>query len=252
MSAAVPIRVALVTGASSGIGRATAITFAQAGARVVIAARRREESEQVVQFILQQGGEAIFVPTDVSKADEVRHLIEATVETFGRLDYACNNAAIEGEPAKITECPEEAWDQVIDINLKGIWLSMKYEIPEMLKANGGAIVNISSVNGFRGAARFAPYAASKHGVIGLTKSVAKEFALQNIRVNCVCPGSIYTPMIERVDGGPPAPDSWRINMTPMRRIGQPEEIANAVLWLCSDAASYVTGHSMVVDGGFMA
>ncbi len=244
--------VALVTGGNSGIGRATALAWAREGARVVIAARRIRECEEVVEHIKRIGGEALSVQTDVAKPTDVEALIKKTIEAFGRLDWSCNNAGIEGTRGSITECTEEDWDRVIDINLKGVWLCMKYEISQMLKQEGGAIVNVSSVNGFIGTAGFAPYAASKHGVIGLTKSAAKGYAKEGIRVNVICPGSIDTPMIERVDGGPVLPDSWRIGRTPMGRIGTPEEIAEAVVWLCSEKASYVTGHSMIVDGGLLA
>ncbi len=245
--------VALVTGASAGIGRATAIAFARAGANVVIAARRIPESEEMVATIQQEGGDALCVPTDVSHATAVQRLIETTLATYGRLDWACNNAAIEGIRATTTDYPEALWDQVITVNLKGVWLCLKYKIAAMMRTGeGGAIVNIASANGLRGAAGFAPYAASKHGVIGLTKSVAKEYAHAGIRINAICPGAIATPMLERLDGGPPAPDSWRLAQTPLGRIGQPEEIAQAVVWLCSPAASYVTGQSLGVDGGLMA
>ncbi len=243
--------VALVTGGNSGIGRATAVAWAREGARVVIAARRLRECEEVVEQIKKTGGEALSVQTDVASAAEVEALIRKAVEVFGRLDWSCNNAGVEGTKSPITECTEEDWDRVIDINLKGIWLCMKHEISQMLKQGGGAIVNISSVNGFIGSAALAPYAASKHGVIGLTKSAAKGYAKDGIRVNTICPGSIDTPMIERLDGGPVLPDSWRITRTPMGRIGTPAEIAEAVVWLCSEKASYVTGHSMIVDGGLL-
>lgn len=252
MSESLTAPVALVTGGSSGIGKATAIAFANAGAKTIIAARRIKESEEVVETIREAGREAIFVQTDVSKHDDVRRLMEKVIETYGRLDWACNSAAIEGGNASIVAYPEELWDQVIDINLKGVWLCMKYEITEMIKVGGGAIVNISSISGFAGSPGFAPYVASKHGVIGLTKSAAREYGTSGIRINAICPGSVNTPMIERVDGGPLTPDSWRINRPPLKRIGNPEEIANTVLWLCSNAASYVTGASLVVDGGLIA
>jgi NAD(P)-dependent dehydrogenase (short-subunit alcohol dehydrogenase family) len=244
--------VALVTGASSGIGRATAIAFAREGMRVILAARRIRESEAVVKTIREAGGEATFIQTDVSKAAEVERLIEQTIATYGRLDYACNNAGIEGTAASILDTSEEQWDQVLDINLKGPWLCMKYQIPELLKAGGGAIVNISSVSAFWGADDHAPYTASKSGLVGLTRAVAKEFAAAGLRINVICPGSIYTPMIERLDGGPVTPDSWRIQMTPMKRVGDPEEIASTVLWLCSNGASYMTGQTLIVDGGLLA
>lgn len=244
-------RVALVTGASSGIGRATAIAFAKAGAKVVLAARRIQESEEVVEMIKQAGGDAIFCQTDVSKADEVKRLIERTVDTYGRLDWACNNAAIEGALANVTDCTEENWNEVININLTGMWLCMKYELIQMLKDSAGAVVNISSVNAFFGSSDMPAYTASKHGIIGLTKSAANEYGKSGIRINAVCPGSIYTPMLERVDGGPVTPESGR-NKVPLRRVGNPEEIANTVVWLCSSGASYITGHSMVVDGGWLS
>jgi NAD(P)-dependent dehydrogenase (short-subunit alcohol dehydrogenase family) len=220
--------------------------------RVVLAARRIRESEEVVKTIRESGGEATFIQTDVSKAADVERLIQHTIATYGRLDYACNNAAIEGTPASILDTAEEQWDQIIDINLKGTWLCMKYQIPELLKAGNGAIVNISSINAFVGAAQLAPYTASKSGLVGLTRAVAKEFAAAGVRINVICPGSISTPMIERLDGGPVTPDSWRIQRTPMKRIGTPEEIASTVLWLCSSGASYMTGQTLIVDGGLLA
>lgn len=252
MSKTPTIPVALVTGGNSGIGKATSLAFARIGAKVVIAARRIKESEEIVDNIRNEGGEAIFVRTDVSIAEEVKQLIQTIVETYGRLDWACNNAGVEGSKSTIIECSEENWDQVIDINLKGVWLCMRYEISQMLKQGGGVIVNISSIAGFLGIAGFGPYSASKHGVIGLTKTAAREYSKYGIRINAVCPGSIYTQMIERMDGGPIDSSSYRITRTAMGRLGSPEEIASVVLWLCSDAASYVTGHSLVADGGALA
>jgi NAD(P)-dependent dehydrogenase (short-subunit alcohol dehydrogenase family) len=243
--------VALVTGASSGIGKATALAFAKAGAKVVVAARRVKESEDVVESIKQAGGDASFFQTDVSQADEVKRLMERTVEKYGRLDWACNNAAIEGASANVAECTEENWNQVIAINLTGMWLCMKYQLVPMLKQGAGAIVNISSVNAYLAARDMPAYTASKFGIIGLTQAAAKEYGQFGIRINAVSPGSIYTPMLERANGGPVAPDSWR-NKVPLKRVGNPEEIASAVLWLCSGGASFVTGHSLVVDGGMLA
>ena len=251
MSEHATTHVALVTGASLGIGKATAFAFAKAGAKVVVAARRMRESEEVVEGIQQAGGDASFFQTDVSQADEVKRLVERTVETYGRLDWACNSAAIEGASANVAECTEENWNQVIAINLTGIWLCMKYQLVPMLKQGAGAIVNISSLNAYFASADMPAYTASKFGIIGLTKSAAKEYGQFGIRINAVSPGSIYTPMLERADGGPIAPDSWRNNV-PLKRVGKPEEIANAVLWLCSGGASYVTGQSLVVDGGWLA
>lgn len=245
-------RVALVTGGSSGIGKATCIAFAQAGAKVVVAARRNKEGEEVARTIREGGGDACFVQTDVSRAEEVKRLIESTIKAYGHLDWACNNAAIEGVRATVADCTEEEWNQVIGVNLTGVWLCMKSEIVQMLKEGGGEIVNVSSANAFIGAAGFAPYTASKHGVVGMTKSAAKEYAKMGIRVNVVCPGSVNTPMIERLDGGPATAESWRITRAPMGRIGNPEEIANAVVWLCSGGASFVTGQSLIVDGGLLA
>jgi len=243
--------VALVTGASSGSGMATASSFAKAGAKVVLAARRVKESEAVVENIKREGGEAIFFQTDVSKSSDVQRLIEGTVETYGRLDWVCNNAGIEGALASVVDCTEENWNEVININLTGMWLCMKYQLIQMLKQNTGSIVNISSVNAFFGASDLPAYTASKHGIIGLTKAAANEYGRFGIRINAVCPGSVYTPMLERVDGGPVTPESSR-NKVPLRRVGNPEEIAKTVVWLCSDGASYVTGHSLVVDGGWLA
>lgn len=243
-------KVALVTGGSSGIGKATALAFAKEGAKVVVAARRIKESEETVTAIREGGGEAIFVQTDVSQATEVKGMVDAAVETYGRLDCAFNNAGVGGT-GPIHEFLEEEWDRTISINLKGVWLCLKYEIAQMLKQGRGAIVNNSSVAGLIGAANMSAYIASKHGVVGLTKSVALEVAKQGIRVNAVCPGYIHTPMIQaRLDD--PARKERIIALEPIGRVGDPEEAAEAVVWLCSDAASFVTGHAMPVDGGLVA
>lgn len=245
-------KVALVTGGSSGIGRAGALAFAREGAKVVVADVVVEGGQETVDMIQQAGGEAIFVTTDVSKAADVETLVNKTVETYGRLDYAFNNAGIEGEQLPTADCTEENFDRVISINLKGVWLCMKYEIPQMLEQGGGAIVNTSSVAGLVGFAGIPHYVASKHGVAGLTKNAALEYAQAGIRVNAVCPGGIRTPMIDRFTGGDPEAESQFHAMHPLGRMGEPEEIADAVVWLCSDAASFVTGHPMVVDGGMFA
>jgi NAD(P)-dependent dehydrogenase (short-subunit alcohol dehydrogenase family) len=249
-------KVALVTGGASGIGRATALTFAREGAKLVIADMNEEGGQQTSHMITEKGGEAIFVRTDVSQAVEVQALISQAVETYGRLDCAHNNAGISGfgiagdSYALTAEYPEERWHQVIAVNLTGVWLCMKYELQQMLTQGGGAIVNTASVAGLIGSRGLAAYVASKHGVVGLTKTAALEYAQQGIRVNCVCPGVIQTPMTARALSDPAL--QAQITARPMGRVGAPEEVAEAVVWLCSDAASFVTGHTMTVDGGYVA
>ena len=247
-------KVALVTGGSSGIGRAAAIAFAKRGAAVVVGNRRGEEGEETTHMIKKAGGDAIFVKTDVAKSSDVEALITKAVATFGRLDYACNNSGIEGVLAPTDECTEENWNRVIDINLKGTWLCMKQEIAQMLKQGGGAIVNNASIAGMVGLRTGAAYCASKAGVIMLTRTAALEYARSDIRVNAVCPGGVDTAMQDRIqqlfNDGDPAKISRLIDRAvPMNRWGTPEEIAEAIVWLCSDAASYITGHALVVDGG---
>lgn len=243
-------KVALVTGGSSGIGKATAIAFAEKGASVVIV--DWIENEETLNLIKACGGEAIFIKCDVSKATDVKAMVEKTIATFGRIDYAFNNAGIEGTNAKSADCTEENFDRTIGINLKGIWLCMKYEIPEILKQGKGAIVNCSSVAGLVGFGGLPAYVASKHGVIGLTKTAALEYAKLGIRVNAVCPGVIKTPMMDRLTGSKKEAEEQFTGLEPVGRMGQPEEIANAVVWMCSDEASFVTGLAMAVDGGFVA
>lgn len=243
-------QVVVVTGGSFGIGRATAIAFAKKGAKVVIA--DWIENEETMDLIEKYGGEAIFVKCDVSNRADVKALIDKTIDTFGRLDFAFNNAGIEGISAIVQECSEENWDKTIGVNLKGIWLCMKYEIPEMLKNGKGAIVNCSSVAGLIGYSGLPAYVASKHGVLGLTKTAALECAKKGIRINAVCPGVIQTPMIDRLTRKKKETIEQFMNLEPVGRFGFPEEIANAVLWLCSDEASFVTGIAMPVDGGFVA
>jgi NAD(P)-dependent dehydrogenase (short-subunit alcohol dehydrogenase family) len=245
-------KVALITGGSSGIGRASALAFAREGARVMIADRRAAEGEETVLMIKDTGGEARFVQTDVSKASEVEALVSACVEILGGLDYAFNNAGIEGTPfVRTADYDEDMWDQVIDINLKGVWLCMKFEIPQMLKRGKGAIVNMSSVAGLRGGSIGVAYHASKHGVIGLTKASATEYAAQGIRINAVCPGVIKTDMANRAFFHDEELGKRVAAMHPMGRVGHPDEVAASVLWLCSEAASFVTGHAMPIDGGFL-
>lgn len=245
-------KVALVTGGGSGIGRATALVFAREGACVVVADIVVDGGEETVRMVKEKGVDALFVRTDVSKAADVDALVQKTVAQFGRLDCAHNNAGIEGRQAPLVEGTEEDWDRVININLKGVWLCMRAEIPVMLKQGGGAIVNTASVAGLVGFTGISPYTASKHGVAGLTKTAALEYGKQGIRVNAVCPGVIHTPMIDRFTGGSPEALAAFTALEPVGRLGQPEEIAEAVVWLCSDRASFVTGLPMAVDGAFIA
>jgi len=245
-------KVALVTGGGSGIGRASAMTFAREGARVVVADVAVEGGEETVRIIQDAGGEGIFVRADVSKAGEVEALINSAVETYSRLDCAHNNAGIEQVPVRTHEYPEEVWDRLISINLKGVWLCMKYEIAQMLKQGGGAIVNTSSVAGLVGFRGISAYVASKHGVVGLTKTASLEYAEAGIRINAVCPGFIRTPLLERFINHNLELEAQLVQLEPVGRIGTPEEVAEAVVWLCSDAASFVTGHAMTVDGGYVA
>lgn len=243
-------KVAIVTGGASGIGRATALAFAKKGAKVIVVDWK--ENAETVDIIKKSGGEALFIKCDVSKLSDVKAMVEKTIATFGRLDYAFNNAGIEGKQGDTQDCSEENFDKTIGVNLKGIWLCMKYEIPEMIKQGKGVIVNCSSVAGLVGFAGLPAYVASKHGVIGLTKTSALECAKLGIRVNAVCPGVIQTPMIDRITGKDKEAIEQFTGLEPVGRFGQPEEIANAVIWMCSDGASFVTGHAMAVDGGFVA
>lgn len=243
-------KVALVTGAASGIGRASALAFAREGAKTVVADILVEGGEETVRIIKEAGGDALFVRTDVSKAGEVETLIQKIVETYGRLDYAHNNAGIAGADAPTADCTEENWDHTIAINLKGVWLCMKYEIPQMLNLGGGAIVNTASTAGLVGLEGSPAYCASKGGVVQLTRAAALDYAKAGIRVNAVCPGVIRTPMVEPLVGT--EAEAGLIAMEPIGRMGKPEEVAEAVVWLCSDAASFVTGIAMPVDGGLVA
>jgi len=245
-------KVAIVTGGTSGIGRAAAVAYAREGAKVVVAGRRTAEGEETVRLLRAEGGEGIFVATDVSQAAQVHELVERTVQKFGRLDFAFNNAGIEQEPTPFLEQDEETFDRVMDINVKGVWLSMKYEIPAMLKSGGGSIVNTSSGLGVIGMAGVEIYVASKHAVIGLTKSAALEFGKQGIRVNAILPAVIETDMFDRFAGEKPEFRTQMAAMHPIGRIGKPEEIADAAVWLSSSKSSFVTGHSLLVDGGFTA
>jgi NAD(P)-dependent dehydrogenase (short-subunit alcohol dehydrogenase family) len=244
-------KVALVTGGASGIGRASAVAFAREGAKIVVADVGVEGGEETARRIKQTGGDAVFVRTDVSKAAEVEGLLQRVVETFGRLDFAHNNAGVAGADAATADCTEENWDHTIAVNLKGVWLCMKYEIPQMLEQGGGAIVNTASIAGLVGLEGSPAYCASKGGVVQLTRAAALDYAKTGIRVNAVCPGVIRTPMVEPLVGEPEA-HAGLIAMEPIGRLGKPEEVVEAVVWLCSDAASFVTGIAMPVDGGLVA
>jgi NAD(P)-dependent dehydrogenase (short-subunit alcohol dehydrogenase family) len=245
-------KVVLITGASSGIGRATAKLFAERGASVVVAARREKELAELVSEIEAKGGKASAVRTDVAKAKDTEQMVAHAIDTYGSLDYAVNNAGIEGQLSKITDLSEDDWDKVMNINLKGIFLSMKYEARAMTKqGKGGAIVNVGSVNSFLGFPTGSAYVTSKHGLVGLTTSVSAELASQGIRVNLLCPGVIDTPMHQRLRGvvGDDIYDQALLPKVHLQRAGRPEEIAQSIYFLCSDAASYITGTTLTPDGG---
>lgn len=243
-------KVAIVTGGSFGIGRAAAVAFAERGAKVVIA--DWVEDNETLNAIKSTGGDAIFIKCDVSGEESVRTMVDKTIAQYGRLDYAFNNAGVEGVSAPTHECTNENWDKTIGINLRGVWLCMKFEIPHMIKQGKGAIVNNASIAGLVGFVNIPAYVASKHGILGLTKNAALEYAKSGIRVNAVCPGVIKTAMIDRFTGKDKVVEQQFESMEPVGRMGQPEEVAQAVIWLCSDAASFVTAHPMAVDGGWVA
>ena len=244
-------KIALVTGATSCIGRATAIALAKAGAKIVAGGRRVAEGENLVVDIKTAGGEATFVSTDITREDDIRALIETAVTKYGRLDIAFNNAGVLIAGA-VTEATAEKYQQVFDANVRGVLLSMRYEIPAMLRSGGGSIINTSSVAGHVGMDNLAIYVASKHAVEGLTKAAALEYANQGIRINAVAPAAIDTAMVDNFVGKEGEQREYLKSRHPIGRTGKPEEVANAVLWLASDAASFVTGHSLLVDGGFIA
>jgi NAD(P)-dependent dehydrogenase (short-subunit alcohol dehydrogenase family) len=246
-------RVALVTGGGSGIGRASALAFARAGAAVVVSDVAAASGEETVRVIAAAGGEAAFVPADVSDGAQVDALVAATLDRYGRLDYAHNNGGIEGPLATVVDLEEDDWDRVIDVNLKGVWWCLKQEIPAMLASGGGAIVNTASVSGLKGFPPLLPaYVASKFGVVGLTAVAARHYAKQGIRINAVCPGAIDTPMLDRIGEGAQRLGVSLVAENPAGRLGAPAEVAAAVVWLCSDGASFVTGQTLTIDGGFLA
>lgn len=245
-------KVALITGGGSGIGRATALAFGQEGARVVVAGRRAEEGEETVRLVAGAGGEATFLPVDVTNEAAVKGLVDRARSTYGRLDVAFNNAGNEGRPGPLVEQSSDDFAYTFDANVKGVWLSMKHEIPAMLAGGGGAIVNTASVLGLVGLANLSLYVAAKHAVVGLTKSAALEHARQNLRINAVSPGAVYTPIADRIAGGEAGWTAMMGPSHPVGRVGRPEEVAAAVLWLCGNGASFVQGAAVPVDGGWSA
>lgn len=244
-------KVALVTGGGSGIGRASALAFSREGARVVVADIDVSGGEQTISMIRDAGGDADFIKTNVTKAADVEALIDRIVTAWGRLDCALNNAGDIGQPALISESTEENWDHVIDTNLKGTWLCLRHEIRQMLKQGGGVIVNMTSVAGLAAVPAFSAYITSKHGLVGLTRAAALECAAAGIRVNAVCPGYVDTPMTGRVIGDSAVARAQVEAAHPLGRMAKPEEVAEATIWLCSDASSFVTGHILVLDGGYL-
>ena len=245
-------KVALVTGGASGLGRVSAIALAKEGAQIAVSDIAASEGEATVQMITQAGGRAVFVKADVTKSNEVEAMVRETVKVFGRLDFALNNAGIDGVRARTADYPEEVWRQVIDLDLTGVFLCMKSELPIMVKQGSGVIVNMSSVAGVTGFPGHAAYTASKHGVIGLTKTAAIDYAKAGIRVNAICPAYTHTPMLDRMLTQHSDLEAKLISRVPLRRLGKAEEIAQAVIYLFSDAAAFITGHSLVMDGGIMA
>lgn len=245
-------RVVIVTGAAAGIGRETAVRFARAGAKVVVADIQEDSGLETVQMIHELFGEAIFVPCDVAEAEQVEALVEKAISEYGALHHACNNAAIQGQLYSTTNCTLNAWDRVINVNLRGVWLCMKYQIPKMIAAGGGSIVNVASTAGLAGFPANPAYVASKHGVVGLTKTAAIEYASQKVRVNAVCPGTIETQLLDHLMRAAPGLREKVLDIIPEHRFGQPANVADAILYLCSDQSTYVTGQTLAVDGGWLA
>jgi len=245
-------KVAIITGGSSGIGRATGIALAKEGVKVAVAARRAKEGEETVHLIKEAGSDGIFVKTDVTKEDDIRSLVEKTIKAYDRLDYVFNNAGIGETTTPLVEQKSNVFDQIMNVNFKGVWLCMKYEIPQMIRSGGGAIVNMSSGAGVMGFPQKSIYIARKHAVIGLTKSAALEYAKSGIRINAIAPGTVDTDTLKRAAGDNKQFLETLKSMHPIGRIGDPEEIANAVVWLLSDKASFVLGHTLLVDGGMVS
>ena len=248
-------KVAIVTGGGSGMGQATAILFAKEGAKVIIACRSTAgtgSGEKTAGIIKQQGGEAIFIKTDVSKAQDVQKMVKAAVDAYGRLDVLYNNAAVQGNVSLTPDVTEELYDKYMDVNLKGVWLGMKYAIPEMLNTGAGSITNVASVSALVGQRGLSHYAASKGGIISLTRVTAIEYAAENIRVNCICPGLVRTPIWDQMEKAFPGSLQKFVDGVPMRRYARPEEIARLALFLASDESSFITGSVIVIDGGATA
>jgi len=245
-------KVALVTGGASGIGQATALAFAREGAAVVVADMAGDAGEETARSIQQSGAQSIFVQADITNVSQVQAMVQRIEDAYGRLDFALNSAGIDGTRARTAEYPEDTWRQVLEVNLTGVFLCMKYEIPLMLRHHGGVIVNMASVAGLAGFPAHAAYTASKHGVIGLTRTAALEYARAGIRVNALCPTYTRTPMLERMIQAQPDLESRLQARVPMGRLASPEEIAAAAIYLCTDSAAFITGQALVMDGGILA